>query len=84
MPPKVSLSVDARGLSCPYPVKKAEEAIQKVEVGEVVEIITTDPGSKIDIPAWAEKSGHRVVEIVDRWLEIYFYVEKGSLGEPKV
>ncbi|NHV96688.1 MAG: sulfurtransferase TusA family protein [Thaumarchaeota archaeon] len=84
MPLKVSLSVDARGLSCPYPVKKAEEAIQKVEVGEVVEIITTDPGSKIDIPAWAEKCGHRVVEVVDRWLEIYFYVEKGSLSEPKV
>jgi len=83
MPPKVSLSVDARGLSCPYPVKKAEEAIQKVKVGDVVEIITTDPGSKIDIPAWAEKNGHKVVEVVDRWLEIYFYVEKRSLSEPK-
>ena len=83
MPPKANLSVDARGLSCPYPVKKAEEAIQKVKEGEVVEIITTDPGSKIDIPAWAEKNGHRVIEIVDGWLEIYFYVEKGSLSEPK-
>jgi len=84
MPPKVSLSVDARGLSCPYPVRKAEEAIQKVKVGEVVEIIATDPGSRIDIPAWAEKNGHKVIEVVDRWLEIYFYVEKGSLSEPKV
>lgn len=84
MPPKVSLSVDARGLSCPYPVRKAEEAIQKVKLGEVVEIITTDPSSRIDIPAWAEKNGHKVIEVVDRWLEIYFYVEKGSLGEPKV
>jgi len=84
MTPKISLSVDARGLSCPYPVKKAEEAIQKVNVGEVVEIITTDPGSRIDILAWAEKNGHKVIGVVDRWLEIYFYVEKGPLSESKV
>lgn len=84
MPLKISLSVDARGLSCPYPVIKAEEAMQKVKEGEVVEIITTDPSSKIKIPVWAEKNGHRVIEIIDRWLEIYFYVEKGSLSEPKV
>jgi tRNA 2-thiouridine synthesizing protein A len=84
MPPRVSLSVDARGLSCPYPVRKAEEAIQKVKVGEVIEIIVTDPTAKIDIPAWAGKNGHKVIEVVDRWLEIYFYVERGSLSEPKV
>ena len=84
MPPRHSLTVDARGLSCPFPVKKAEEAIQKVGKGEVIEIITTDPGSKIDIPAWAEKNGHKVVDVIDNWLEIYFYVEKGSLDELKV
>jgi tRNA 2-thiouridine synthesizing protein A len=83
LPPKSSLIVDARGLSCPFPVKKAEEAIQKVKMGDIVEIVTTDPGSKIDIPAWAEKNGHKVVDVIDRWLEIHFYVEKGSLDEPK-
>lgn len=76
---KAVLSVDVRGLSCPFPVKKAEEAIKKIRVGEILEIITTDPGSKIDIPAWAEKNGHKVVKVLDSWLEIRFYVEKGSL-----
>ncbi|MEM3891802.1 MAG: sulfurtransferase TusA family protein [Nitrososphaerales archaeon] len=78
---KAALTVDAQGLSCPFPVKKAEEGIKKIRAGEVLEIITTDPGSKIDIPAWAEKNGHRVVEVLDRWLEIHFYVEKGYVDE---
>ncbi len=78
MPPKPALTVDTRGLICPFPVKKVEEAMWRINVGEVLEVIATDPGSRIDIPAWADKNGHRVVEVVDRWLEIFFYVEKGA------
>lgn len=80
---KAALSVDARGLSCPFPVKKADEAIKKIREGEVIEIITTDPGSKIDIPAWAEKNGHEVLEVVDHWLEIHFYVKRGPEADLK-
>lgn len=51
-------SVDARGSACPGPLLEAKKAIGKVKVGEVLEILSNDPGTKGDIPVWAKKVGH--------------------------
>ena len=51
---KPNKTVDARGLSCPMPITKSMQAIKKIKVGQVLEILTTDPGSKKDIPIWAK------------------------------
>jgi len=69
--------LDVRGLLCPYPVLKAEEAIMELKSGEILEIRTTDSGTIMDIPAWAEKKGHQILETSDQWLEIVFLVIKG-------
>jgi tRNA 2-thiouridine synthesizing protein A len=50
--------VDARGCACPGPLMEAKKGIGAVDVGEVVEIRSSDPGSKTDIPVWAEMVGH--------------------------
>ena len=50
--------VDARGSACPGPLMEAKKAIGKVKVGEVLEVISNDPGTKEDIPLWAKKVGH--------------------------
>ena len=50
--------VDARGSACPGPLLEAKKAIGSVKVGEVLEVISSDPGTKDDIPAWAGKVGH--------------------------
>jgi tRNA 2-thiouridine synthesizing protein A len=50
--------VDARGSACPGPLMEAKKAIGKVKVGEVLEVISNDPGTKDDIPLWAKKVGH--------------------------
>ena len=50
--------VDARGSACPGPLLEAKKAIGKVKVGEVLEILSNDPGTKNDIPVWANKVGH--------------------------
>ena len=50
---KVYKIEDARGLSCPMPITKSMQAIRKIRIGQVLEILTTDPGSKKDIPIWA-------------------------------
>ena len=51
---RVNKTVDARGLVCPMPITKSMQAIKKIRVGQVLEILTTDPGSKRDIPIWAK------------------------------
>jgi TusA-related sulfurtransferase len=55
---EVASVVDARGSACPGPLLEAKKAIGKVKVGEVLEILSNDPGTKNDIPVWAKKVGH--------------------------
>lgn len=56
-----SLTVDARGLSCPLPVIRAKRALSSVEPGEVVQVMATDPGSVADFAAWTKSTGHELV-----------------------
>lgn len=51
-------TLDCRGLSCPMPLLKAKKTIGKMQSGQVLEILGTDPGSKNDFPSFAKKSGH--------------------------
>jgi tRNA 2-thiouridine synthesizing protein A len=55
---------DARGSACPGPLMEAKKSIGSVSVGEVVEIRSSDPGSRSDIPLWAEKVGHEYLGVL--------------------
>jgi tRNA 2-thiouridine synthesizing protein A len=55
---KPAAVVDCRGSACPGPLMEAKKAIGKVKVGEVLELLSNDPGTKDDIPLWAKKVGH--------------------------
>lgn len=63
--PDAANSVDARGSACPGPLLEAKKAIGSVKVGEVLEVISSDPGTKDDIPAWAGKVGHEYMGHVE-------------------
>lgn len=56
--------VDARGSACPGPLLEAKKGIAKVKVGEVLEILSNDAGTKKDIPVWAGKVGHEFVGVL--------------------
>lgn len=49
---------DARGSACPGPLLEAKKAIGSVPVGQIVEIQSNDPGSRNDLPTWAQRVGH--------------------------
>jgi tRNA 2-thiouridine synthesizing protein A len=50
--------VDARGSACPGPLLEAKKGVGAVSVGGVVEIRSSDPSSRGDIPIWANQVGH--------------------------
>lgn len=54
--------IDARGLVCPMPTIRLGQAIRKVEVGQLVGVLTDDPGSKENMAAWCKNTGHELVE----------------------
>ncbi len=55
---KAAAVADARGSACPGPLLEAKKGIGKVKVGEILEVLSNDPGTKNDIPVWAKKVGH--------------------------
>ncbi len=58
---EVAKVLDLKGLPCPMPVVKMSQQIGSVNVGQVIEVHTTDPGSLSDFPAWAKSSGQEVL-----------------------
>ena len=62
---EVSSTVDARGSACPGPLLEAKKGIGKVKVGEILEILSNDSGTKKDMPVWAQKVGHAYLGILE-------------------
>jgi tRNA 2-thiouridine synthesizing protein A len=57
--------IDARGMACPGPLMSMIGAIRQAQVGDVLEVWSTDAGSATDIPAWVAKARHELVEVAD-------------------
>ena len=55
-------TLDARGLKCPMPIVKTAQAIKNVVAGELLEVLTTDPGAVADFAAWSRATGNDIVE----------------------
>lgn len=59
-------TVDARSMACPGPLLEAKKGIGGVAMGQVLEIMSGDEGSREDIPAWCRKAGHDYLGLVER------------------
>ena len=58
------------------PVVKTKKAINTMAVGEVLEMISTDPGSMPDMQAWAKQTGHELLEAKDEGNVFRFFIKK--------
>jgi TusA-related sulfurtransferase len=62
--------LDARRLLCPLPVIRTQDAVQKLQQGETLRVLCSDPGVVHDIPAWCRVHGHEVLNIQEKDEEI--------------
>lgn len=60
----VAATIDARGSACPGPLLEAKKGMGSVAIGDVIEIWSTDPGTKTDIAAWSGKVGHEFLGVL--------------------
>jgi tRNA 2-thiouridine synthesizing protein A len=74
---KADKTLDAKGLDCPMPLLKAKKALEAMESGQVLEILGTDEGSKIDLPGWCERVGHAFLGVKEEAGYFKFYIKKG-------
>lgn len=59
----LSLKVDACGLQCPGPILKLKKAFDEASVGDVVEVVATDPGFARDVQSWCKSTGNRLLSV---------------------
>jgi TusA-related sulfurtransferase len=72
----VTKTLDTSGLSCPLPVVKTKKALKDIEVGDILEMISTDAGSIPDMEAWARQTGHELLESKDEGKTFRFFIKK--------
>ena len=56
--------LDTRGLNCPLPILKAKKALAEMASGELLRVVSTDPGSVRDFQAFSRQTGNELVEQV--------------------
>ena len=71
---EIHKTIDARNFNCPVPVLKSKKALDKLEIGQVLEVLSTDPGSKRDIPAWANVTGQELISLDEKNPEEYRFI----------
>jgi tRNA 2-thiouridine synthesizing protein A len=68
--------LDTRGLNCPLPILKAKKALSDMLSGEVLKVVSTDPGSVRDFQAFARQTGNELVEQVPGDKEFVHYLRR--------
>ncbi len=76
--------IDARHLLCPLPVIRTQNAVVKLQPGDELSVLCTDPGVVYDIPAWCRVHGHEILAIDEKAEEIRIDIRVGdnSLDAP--
>jgi len=73
---KTDKTMDLKGLPCPMPIVKVSKGIKEIEVGQILEAVTTDPGALADFPAWAKTSGNEILKTDQGDKTITFYIKR--------
>jgi TusA-related sulfurtransferase len=60
------------------PVLKTRDAIRALGPGQVLEMLSDDPGSEPDMKVWAQRTGHDLVEIERRGAVFRFLIRKSG------
>jgi TusA-related sulfurtransferase len=58
----IGKELDTRGLNCPLPILKAKKALADMASGQLLRVVSTDPGSTRDFQAFARQTGNELVE----------------------
>jgi tRNA 2-thiouridine synthesizing protein A len=71
-------TLDAKGLNCPLPILHAKKALKTLEIGQILEILATDPGSVKDFGAFCRTTGNELVEHSEENKIFRFLIKRAS------
>ena len=59
---QIDKEIDTRGLNCPLPILKAKKALAEMVSGQLLRVVSTDPGSTRDFQAFSKQTGNELLE----------------------
>ena len=68
--------LDARGLNCPLPILRAKKALNEITAGQILRVLSTDPGAVKDFQAFAKQTGNELLESSESAGEYSFHIKK--------
>ncbi|MCY9667544.1 sulfurtransferase TusA family protein [Paenibacillus alginolyticus] len=68
--------VDTKGMACPMPIVKAKKALDGLQTGQIMEVLSTDKGSINDFQAWVKQTKHELIKHEEENGVFKFYVKK--------
>lgn len=68
--------LDARGLNCPLPILRTKKALGTLISGQILKVISTDPGSVKDMQAFAKQTGNELLSSAETSGEFVFYLKR--------
>jgi len=69
-------TLDASGLNCPLPILKSKVQLAKMQIGEVLRVIATDPHAPLDFKVYCMRTGHELVELIESDKQYQMFVRK--------
>jgi tRNA 2-thiouridine synthesizing protein A len=69
--------LDARGLGCPLPIIKTKKSLNELTPGQILRVISTDPGSVADMQAFTEQTGNQLLSSEVQNKDYVFFIKKG-------
>ena len=73
---RVDLTVNTSGTCCPTPLLEVTRAARRMKPGEVLELIATDIGSRMDIPLWCSRTGNELLAHEERAGVLHYFIRK--------
>tara|TARA_B100000579_G_scaffold367381_1_gene327699 strand:- start:22 stop:252 length:231 start_codon:yes stop_codon:yes gene_type:complete len=68
--------LDTSGLNCPLPIIKAKKEINGMDAGQILHIISTDPGAVKDFESFAKQTGNELINSEEKDNKFYFLMKK--------
>jgi len=78
--PTIHLDLDVSGYNCPIPLLRTKKALARLAAGEVLRVVSTDPGSEIDFRVYTEQAGHDLLSLELCETKFVFVIRKRNGG----
>ena len=68
--------LDAAGEACGTVTPVIRKALSALQPGEVLEVLTHDPATRVGVPAWCRLTGHQLVDSRNDEQRTRFWIRK--------